>query len=1064
MKHKILDLIDFEKVNELLEKFYESTGFVTAIIDLEGNVLSKSPWRKICSEFHRKNPETAKKCIISDTELASKISKNQKYHCYECLNGLVDVAVPLVINGKHIANLFSGQFFIKEPDLDFFKKQADEYGFDYKEYLKAIKDVPVVTIDKVKVTMDFLITMAQIISDTTYQKVEQLQLTESLIKSEARYRSLLDKMLEGCQIIGFDWKYLYLNHAAEIQNRRPNSELLGNSCMDMWPGIENTEIFKVIKNSLEERVSNRFENEIIYPDGDHGWFDLSIQPVDEGVFILSIDITESKKAEIALKESEERYRLVSDSTNDWIYWIALDGNFLYISPSCELITGYSPEDFTNNPELYHKIIFKEDKEKVRNHSFYSVSDNDPHELEFRIITKDGELRWINHKCRPVIGKDGKILGRRGTNSDITVQKQEQEKLFENEYKFRTLYENGPFGMVLVDDNFRFIKTNQIFCNIIGYSEEELMNLSFINITHPDDIVKDLQNVKKLFNKEISVYKTEKRYIHKTGREVWGSLTVNTTYDSEGKFIYYLGVIEDITSRKLVEEEYKKLNERITTATHASHVGIWDWDIENNVLTWDEQMYSLYGLKKEEFSNAFDAWLNSLHPDDKEFSQNESRLALIGEKDYDTEFRIVLPDGTIRHVKSKGEVFRNESEEPVRMVGINYDITEQKLIAEKIREKDIKFRKLSANLPDLIFQFTRKPDGSYCVPIASEGIKNIFGCTPEDVIDDFGPIARVLFPDDTERIIRDIEYSAEHLTYFTCEFRVQIPGKPVQWIFSRSTPEKLPDGSITWYGFNADITYRKEAEEAIQKLNIELEQRVIERTSQLEYANKELEAFSYSVSHDLRAPLRHINGYVDLLKNRFKNDLPDKARYYLNNIAESAMRMGTLIDDLLQFSRAGNQEIQKTIVDMNILVSETLELIKPDIDNRNIIWNIHKLPSVLCDISMLKQVWFNLINNAVKYTIKEKRAEITIGFEETRVQFTFYVKDNGVGFDMKYSQKLFGVFQRLHSPADFKGTGIGLANVKRIIQKHNGKVWAQAELGKGATFFFTLQKINTNYHG
>lgn len=166
--------------------------------------------------------------------------------------------------------------------------------------------------------------------------------------------------------------------------------------------------------------------------------------------------------------------------------------------------------------------------------------------------------------------------------------------------------------------------------------------------------------------------------------------------------------------------------------------------------------------------------------------------------------------------------RDEKSGHVILQGTTRDITKRRQAEEKIREKDLQFRKLSANLPDLIYQFTRKPDGSYCVPLSSEGIKNIFGCSPEDVVDDFAPISRVIFPEDLERVIREIEYSAEHLSYFTCEFRVQIPGKAIQWILSRSTPEQLPDGSITWYGFNADITVRKQVEQSLLTKMNELE--------------------------------------------------------------------------------------------------------------------------------------------------------------------------------------------------------------------------------------------------
>lgn len=1180
MEINILKLIDFEEVNKLLEGFNQSTGFVTAILDLDGNVLSKSGWRSICVDFHRINPETSGNCRTSDTMLANELGNGEKYHFYKCLNGLVDVAVPIVINGKHIANLFSGQFFFEKPDRAFFENQAEKFGFDKEKYLKALESVPVVSKEKVKVSMDFLLSMTQLISEMTFQKLEQIQLNEALKKSEERSQSALDQMLEGCQIIGFDWRYIYLNRSAEIHNKRPNTELIGKRYMDIWPGIEETEVFHIIKKTLETRSSDHFENEFVFPDGSIGWFDLSILPVPEGVFMLSIDITERKR-----------------------------------------------------------------KEKL---------------------------------------------------------------LFESEFRFDKLYENGPFGMVMADKEFYFKKANPAFCEIMGFNEDEIRKLTFKDITHPDDLEKDLSNIRKLANQEISVYKTEKRYIRKDRRVIWASLSVVATFSKDGQFLYHLGIIEDISHRKQAEEEIRHLNERISTATRASQVGIWDWDIVNNQLYWDDQMYTLYGLKKGEFTGAYEAWVNGLHPDDRESSQKGTQLAISGEKEYDTEFRVIWPDQTVRFLKAKGEVFRNETGEPVRMIGINYDITEQKEIDEKIRKKDQEFRKLSANVPDLIYQFTRRPDGSYYVPIASEGIRNIFGCAPEDVANDFTPIGRVLYPEDAERVIQDIEYSAEHITHFNCEFRVQIPGKGIQWIYSNSSPEKLPDGSITWYGFNVDITqkkladelirmseeryrnifesavvgiyrttpdgkilianptlvkmlgfssfeelsarnleeegfetnsnrdefrrqiektgsltayesewktiggktlfisenarafydsagnviyyegtiediterkrieralreseeiYRKafktspdsinitrivdgvyvsvnqgfietieyteeeligkssleiniwknpedrirlvnglksnglvrnleakfraksgriidglmsaaiieiegvphiisitrdiseriNAEEEIRKLNETLEQRIIERTSQLEAANKELEAFSYSVSHDLRAPLRHINGYVDLLNNRFQENLPDKARDYLVTISNAAKQMGLLIDDLLQFSRTGRQELRKTKLDMNILMNEVLQKVKPDIENRNINWSVKPLPEVFGDYSLLKQVWANLVDNAIKYTKYKEMTEIAIGFREEKDSFVFYIRDNGVGFDMKYAHKLFGVFQRLHAQSDFEGTGIGLANVQRIILKHNGHVRAEAEPDKGATFFFTLPK-------
>ena len=257
----------------------------------------------------------------------------------------------------------------------------------------------------------------------------------------------------------------------------------------------------------------------------------------------------------------------------------------------------------------------------------------------------------------------------------------------------------------------------------------------------------------------------------------------------------------------------------------------------------------------------------------------------------------------------------------------------------------------------------------------------------------------------------------------------------------------------------DITERQKAEAEVHKLNSELEDRVVERTSQLEEVNKELEAFSYSVSHDLRAPLRYITGYAEMLTNEYQMELADEGQRYVNNITQAASSMKLLIDDLLQFSRTGRIQMEKEAIDMGIVCKDAVGRIKELESNREIKWAIAPLPKIFGDYSLLKLVWINLLSNAVKFTRLRKDAEIKIGTEENNEEYIFSVRDNGVGFEMKYAGKLFGVFQRLHSSTEFEGTGIGLANTKRIITRHGGKVWAESEMGEGATFYFTIPKSN-----
>ena len=313
---------------------------------------------------------------------------------------------------------------------------------------------------------------------------------------------------------------------------------------------------------------------------------------------------------------------------------------------------------------------------------------------------------------------------------------------------------------------------------------------------------------------------------------------------------------------------------------------------------------------------------------------------------------------------------------------------------------------------------------------------------------------------SKEFIRDLWTSITSGKVWKGEIKNRAKDGSCYWVDTTIVPFLNEDGKTRQYvAIRADITDRKQAEENIRRLNAELEQRVIERTAQLEEANKELESFCYSVSHDLRAPLRAVNGFANIVLNEYAPQLPAEARELLEDIRVGGEQMGQLMDDLLALSRLGRQALRSQPIDTALLVQNVLDALSSQREGRSFEIKIGKLPGCQGDPALLKQVWINLISNAIKYTRGREPAVVEIGCRADGGENVYFVRDNGTGFDMRYVHKLFVVFQRLHRADEFEGTGVGLAIVQRVIHRHGGRVWAEAEPDRGATFQFTLGQEN-----
>ena len=375
--------------------------------------------------------------------------------------------------------------------------------------------------------------------------------------------------------------------------------------------------------------------------------------------------------------------------------------------------------------------------------------------------------------------------------------------------------------------------------------------------------------------------------------------------------------------------------------------------------------------------------------------------------------------------------------------------------EDLRASEERFRLLVEGVEDYAI-YMLNPLG--LVMIWNVGAERIYGHKPREIMG--RKFNRFYPPED-----RKEGKPEQTLATAVMEGRLREEGWQVRkdgsrfWAVSVITTLRDEKGKLSGFSvIKRDISKRKAAENEIRRLNAELEQRVDERTAELKEAYLEMEAFSYSVSHDLRSPLIHISGFAELLLTDTNASLDDKARNYLQTIINSTRRMGQMIDDLLAFSRTSRVEIRKVRVSMMEIVKSVQGDLQPEMRGRKVIWLVNELPDVQSDPFLLRQVMFNLLANALKYTRKRKEARIEIGATPTDREILFFVRDNGVGFDMEYAGKLFGVFQRLHSASEFEGTGIGLANVRSIIKRHGGRTWAEAVVDEGATFYFSLPEV------
>ncbi len=670
------------------------------------------------------------------------------------------------------------------------------------------------------------------------------------------------------------------------------------------------------------------------------------------------------------------------------------------------------------------------------------------DLEARIVRPAGDIRHVLIRITPVRDDAGEPARLVGVVIDLTRMDDLEGSRLESEARYRALAQ--ATGQIIwvghADGSAKDVSSN--WEAITGHSRDVVFNGRFFELVHPEDATWLLPRTLAAVGEQ-QPFEVEFRFQHARGHYIRLRSRNVPVYDDGGRVHERIGTFSDVTSIRESEARKAASDRRFSDTFHTSRLAMLIRRVEDfRLLDVNDAFLSLAKRTREEVigGRLEDApWF--IDPD---YAPGFIRTFLIEGRVQQRRTTLVASDGRQVPVTAWGEPIDVAGE---HCVLISFEDVSDKIAAEEARRtsEELFYKAFHAGqLPQAI-----RDAETLTLTEVNQAWIDFSGFSREEVIGK-GPWDMPIYGGSPELIDHAVGLFRRDGGFRNLEMHLHRKNGEAVTVLLSCDPIAV-GGRPHVLLSQLDITAQKRAQARHLQINAELEQRVADRTADLEAANRELEAFSYSVSHDLRTPLRHVTGFIDLLSHTLGASMTTDVRELVDDISDSAAKMGTLIDNLLEFARVSRMELEKTRINLADIIGGVIAELKRDHPDRVIEWTVGPMPAVPVDANLMRMALFNLASNAVKYTRPRSLAAIEFGTlaDAADGQVICYVKDNGVGFDMKYVHKLFGVFQRLHSPAAFEGTGIGLANVQRIVHRHGGRVWAESELDRGTTFFIAL---------
>lgn len=761
---------------------------------------------------------------------------------------------------------------------------------------------------------------------------------------------------------------------------------------------------------------------------------------------------------VAIKDllsQEHIYKTMIDELEDYsIILLDLNGNIKSWNKGAEKIKGYKAEEIIGkNFSIFYS---EEDRNALLPEKFIAEAKETGKVLtEGWRLKKDGTLIWVNSVLNALRDESNNVIGFTKIIRDFTDKKKQDEQ----SQFLSNIVHNIHDPIISTDTNLIITDWNHAATASLGWTKEEAVGRStseILKATYPDKNIEEIREAYRLKG----FWQGEGIFHTKTGEPRNMLVTASHLKEKDGTVIGSVILTKDITLRKQTELALEKLNNDLERKVKERTQEIFENNNRFQLLV--ENEYTITILLNEKFETIYRSpsaesilgWSEEerasksiadlAHPDDrlkmaalmKEMSTHPGKPVYLSS-------RILHKDGHYLWLEGTG-VNRLQDAGIHAYVTNMHDITEQRKSEFAVKENEEKYRLLIERISDGFIAL----DKDFRYTYANKKVGEMTGHLPEFLV---GKIVWDVFPE----AIGSETYKAFHLALKEQKYIYNVDYYEQLNLWQENHIYPSPDGLSI---FIRDISERKKAELVIKQLNENLEERVKVRTAELTTANKALESFSYMVSHDLQSPLRSLNGFTNIILEKYSSSFDQELKDLFGFITSSGKRMNSIVGDLLKMAKFGSDKLNITTINMNELFRKVWDNLNTNTTNMAQLV-ITPLPNIKGDLSMLEQVIINLVSNALKYSSKVEKPKITIGYTESNGIVTFYIKDNGVGFSMEHYSKLFGAFQRLHTDKDFEGTGIGLLLVKKIIENHGGTVWAESKVNEGATFYFTIPPLS-----